>query len=220
MIARLVLLSSLLAAGAARAGDFQPLEDIRAAAVGAAVPGAAADADATATLDPELKLPRCGEPLQAHVGARSVAEVACPGPSAWRLYVPVRVTRTQPVLVLVRTIGAGQTVTADALASQSRNVAALQGGLVYDASRAVGRVAARTLVAGNPLLETDLIAPRAVRRGEAVMLVARGSGVEVHAPGKALGDAGLDERVNVENLNSRRVVQGFVRAGGEIEVAQ
>ena len=36
----------------------------------------------------------------------------------------------------------------------------------------------------------------------------------------ALGDAGQDERVSVENLSSRRVVQGTVIAGGDVLVSR
>lgn len=219
---RLLLIVVLIAAAvSASAGEFQPLDDIRSAAIAAAMPGgtSAPGVSAEATLDPELRLPLCGERLTAQVGARAVAEVSCAGPSAWRLYVPVRVTRTGSVVVLIRTVSAGQPITADMLATETRNTATLAGGLVYDTADAIGRVAARTLPAGNPLLIGDLLAPRAVRRGEAVTLVARGGGVEVHAPGKALGEAGIDERVNVENVSSHRIVQGIVRGAGEVEVA-
>ncbi len=38
--------------------------------------------------------------------------------------------------------------------------------------------------------------------------------------GKALGDAGESERVTVENLSSRRVVQGGVGPGGDVWVSR
>ena len=49
-------------------------------------------------------------------------------------------------------------------------------------------------------------------------LVSRRGGVEVRMNGKALGDAGENQRVRVENLSSRRVVQGIVAADGEVWV--
>jgi len=44
--------------------------------------------------------------------------------------------------------------------------------------------------------------------------------VEVRVAGRALGDAGEDERVAVENLSSRRVLQGRVGPGGEVLVTR
>jgi len=196
--------------------DFEPLDNIRNAAIAAVAHG---EADTLlVTLDANLQMPKCGAALQANGGQRGVSEVSCAAPTAWKLYVPVKITRSQPVVVLVRSVGAGQPITADAISTEKRDSAAIVGAAIYDPALAIGRVAQRTLVAGGPLLETDLMSPRAIRRGEAVMLVVRTGGLDVRAPGKAVGDAGLNERVNVENVGSHRIVQGIVREGGEVEV--
>jgi flagella basal body P-ring formation protein FlgA len=215
-----VLLTLILVLSCSTAfAEFEPLDNIRAAAVGAVSHGDAA-VQAQVTLDPNLQMPRCGEALQANGGQRGVSEVSCATPTAWKLYVPVKLTRSEPVVVLVRSVGAGQPITPDVIATEKRDAAAIVGAAIYDPAQAIGRVAGRTLVSGSLLLETDLMSPRAVRRGEAVMLVVHMEGVDVRAPGKAVGDAGLNERVNVENIGSHRIVQGIVRSGGEVEVAQ
>jgi flagella basal body P-ring formation protein FlgA len=213
---RTVLSLILLLTTSTSFADFEPLDNIRNAAIGAIAHG---DADALqVTLDGNLQMPKCGGALQANGGQRGVSEVSCPSPTAWKLYVPVKITRSQPVVILVRSIGAGQPITADAIATEKRDSAAIVGAAIYDPAQAIGRVAQRTLVAGGPLLDTDLMSPRAIRRGEAVMLVVKTGGLDVRAPGKAVGDAGLNERVNVENIGSHRIVQGIVRSGGEVEV--
>ncbi|MNN01963.1 flagellar basal body P-ring biosynthesis protein FlgA [compost metagenome] len=85
---------------------------------------------------------------------------------------------------------------------------------------AIGQVARRALSAGSLLSATDLVAPRIVRRGDNVALVARRGGVEVRVAGRALGDAGAGERVSVENLSSRRVMQGIAAPGGDVLVTR
>ena len=110
-----------LTACAVMAADFQPVESIRAAAIGALPAGA----DAEATLDPALRLPRCSQALIARVQGSSSVEVGCP--DGWRLFVPVRVRRSQTVLVLSRGMAPGETITADAFIPETR-----------DASRIVG----------------------------------------------------------------------------------
>ena len=92
--------------------------------------------------------------------------------------------------------------------------------VLSDPQLAVGRVARRALGAGTLLGANDLVAPRIIRRGDSVALVSRRGGVEVRVAGKALGDAGQDERVSVENLSSRRVVQGIVAASGDVVVSR
>lgn len=203
-----------LTACAVMAADFQPVESIRAAAIGALPTGA----DAEATLDPALRLPRCSQSLIARVQGSSSVEVGCP--DGWRLFVPVRVRRSQTVLVLSRGIAPGETITADAFIPETRDASRIVGAALADPAQAVGRVARRTLSAGAVLSATDLVAQRLIRRGDNVALVSRRGGVEVRVVGKALGDAGENERVTVENLSSRRVVQGVVGPGGDVWVSR
>ena len=203
-----------LTACAVMAADFQPVDTIKAAALGALPVGA----DAEATLDPALRLPRCGAALVARVQGSNSVEVGCP--DGWRLFVPVRVRRSQTVLVLSRGIAPGETITADAFVPETRDASRIVGAAVADPAQAVGRVARRTLSAGAVLSATDLVAQRLIRRGDNVALLSRRGGVEVRVVGKALGDAGENERVTVENLSSRRVVQGVVGPGGDVWVSR
>mgnify|MGYP001302855977 FL=1 len=203
-----------LTACAVMAADFQPVDTIKAAALGALPAGS----EAEATLDPALRLPRCGAALVARVQGSNSVEVACP--DGWRLFVPVRVRRSQTVLVLSRGISPGETITADAFVPETRDASRIVGAAVADPAQAVGRVARRTLSAGAVLSATDLVAQRLIRRGDNVALVSRRGGVEVRVVGKALGDAGESERVTVENLSSRRVVQGVVGPGGDVWVSR
>ena len=203
-----------LTACAVMAADFQPVDTIKAAALGALPVGA----DAEATLDPALRLPRCGAALVARVQGSNSVEVGCP--DGWRLFVPVRVRRSQTVLVLIRGIAPGETITADAFVPETRDASRIVGAAVADPAQAVGRVARRMLSAGAVLSATDLVAQRLIRRGDNVALVSRRGGVEVRVVGKALGDAGESARVTVENLSSRRVVQGVVGPGGDVWVSR
>lgn len=203
-----------LTACAVMAADFQPVDTIKAAALGALPAGS----EAEATLDPAMRLPRCGAALVARVQGSNSVEVACP--DGWRLFVPVRVRRSQTVLVLSRGIAPGETITADAFVPETRDASRIVGAAVADPAQAVGRVARRTLSAGAVLSATDLVAQRLIRRGDNVALVSRRGGVEVRVVGKALGDAGESERVTVENLSSRRVVQGVVGPGGDVWVSR
>lgn len=210
----LCLLGVLLAPAGRASQGFQPVESIRAAALAAAGGGEGTDA----TLDPALRMPRCAQPLEARMTGAGTAEVACP--AGWRLFVPVRVHRSQTVLVLSRSVASGQPITADVFTAEQRDATRIAGAAIADPSDAVGRVARRTLSAGSVLTAGDLVAPRLVRRGDTIALVSRRGGVEVRMVGRALGDAGEHERVSVENLSSRRVVQGTVDPGGDVVVSR
>lgn len=217
LTAVLTALLALPAAAPARAAEFQPVDSIKEAAIRAVVGADTEGVRAEAALDAALRLPKCAQPLEATTNAGGTAEVGCPG-AGWRLYVPVRVQRFQPVLVLTRSVTAGTPLDASLVAIEKRDVARLGAGTLADPAQAVGRVARRPLGAGSVLSPQDLSSPAAVRRGDAVTLVARSGPIEVRAAGRALGEAGIDDRVTVENLASRRIIQGVVRGNGEIEV--
>lgn len=224
MRSSLVLLVSLVLLGAlsapARASGFEPVERISAAAIAAVAPDASPQGPvrADAAVDPGLRMPACEDGLSAHVGHRGVVEVACAGPMAWRLFVPVKVTRLGEALVVARSVAAGQTITLDMLKVETRDLEGLAAGALVRPEQALGRIAARALMAGSPLMASDLKSPRLIRRGDQVTLVARRGGLEVRSLGKALGEAGEDEQISVENASSRRQVRGRVNAAGEVEV--
>lgn len=202
---------------AVAANGFQPVDSIRDAALQTVPDLGAPGVHAEAAVDTALRLPACPQPLEASGKGNGIAEVGCAA-AGWRLYVPVRVQRSQPVLVLSRPAAAGEALHEGMFSVEMRDVARLGGGALGDPSQLAGRVTRRALGAGTVLTVQDLVSPRAVRRGDAVTLVSRHGPIEVRAAGRALGEAGTDERLSVENLASRRVVQGIVREGGEVEV--
>ncbi|MGY8563052.1 flagellar basal body P-ring formation chaperone FlgA [Paracidovorax citrulli] len=212
----LTCLVGLSPAAVHAAGAWQPVDSIRAAALSTLPQGSEGDT----TLDTALRLPACGQALRAAPTGTSTVEVSCPDAGGWRLFVPVKVRRNQTVLILNRGIAAGETLGAADITTAQRDVARIAGAALADPAAAVGRVARRTLSAGSLLSANDLVAQRLIRRGDSVALVSRYAGVEVRVAGKALADAGENERVSVENLSSRKVVQGTVAASGDVFVTR
>lgn len=213
---RVLLTLCLLLPLSAWASAFQPVESIRAAALATLGAGESGEAQ----VDANLRMPACAQPLQAKATANTTVEVACPQTGGWRLFVPVKVRREQQVLVLARGVAAGEVLGAADISSVTRDTARLSGAVLLKPEAAVGRVARRALSAGSLLSATDLVAPRTVRRGDNVALVSRRGGVEVRMAGRALGDAGEGERVSVENLSSRRVMQGTATPDGDVLVSR
>lgn len=213
---RLIPIIALLAALPAGAADFQSIDSIRAAALSAIGP----DAQAEATLDASMRMPQCQRPLQAQPTGTTTVEVSCPSEAGWRLFVPVKVRRFQNVVILARGLPAGASVTAADIVSERRDAARIVGAPLTDPAGALGQVVRRTLPAGSILSSTDLLSQRLIRRGDNVALVSRAGGLEVRMSGRALGNAGENERVSVENLTSHRIVQGTVSQDGDVLVTR
>jgi flagella basal body P-ring formation protein FlgA len=210
VLAALVLLSP---PGTAAQTAFQDPASIRAAALAALGEDAAA---AQATVDPALRMPACTTALQGLPVSATSVEVGCEG--SWRLFVPVRVQRVVPVVVLAVPVAAGQTLGPEHLRVEQRDASRLAGTALRDPAQAVGQVLRRSARAGMPLAASDRTTATLIRRGDQVTLLARAGGVEVRMAGRAMGQAGAGQRLSAENLSSRRVVQGVLGADGVLVV--
>jgi flagella basal body P-ring formation protein FlgA len=175
-------------------------------------------------LDPRLQLADCTQPLEAFLppGGRASGNttvgVRCPGAQPWTLYVPVRVAVTGPVVVVTRPLARGALIGDADLQVVERDLAQLPFGHLQDPARVAGMQLLRPVSAGTALTPGMLEAPRLIRRGQQVTLLATAGSVEVRMSGTALGDGAEGERVRVRNLNSKRVIEGVVTAAGQIQV--
>lgn len=220
----LFLLLLWLASGAVRAGESEPLENIRDAATGyvSARLGGGAQLSA-APLDRRVNLPACGDKLQASGAAPNpgnawTVAVHCAAPTVWTLYVPVRASQRRMVVVVKRSLAPGLPVPADALALQEQDSANLPNGFIARIEDAAGKLLRRPVAPGEPLPPNALDAPASIRRGQEIVLMSQSGGFVVRASGKALSDGASGERIKAENLDTRRVVEGVVREDGVLEI--
>ncbi|HWU68784.1 MAG TPA: flagellar basal body P-ring formation chaperone FlgA [Stenotrophobium sp.] len=221
----LLFLAACAAPVLAQAAGWEPADRIREIASNFARTQSGPDVQVHAgALDQRLRLPACAQAPQAFVapgssgrGAMSVG-VRCESPVAWTLYVPVRISQSLPVLVLTRSLARGETITADAIAPQTRDASTLPFGYITDPDQVIGAVLQRPLAIGTVLSPEMVRSARIVHRGQQVTLVGRVGGLEVRATGTALADAGRGERVQVRNSHSQRTVEGVVSGAGTVEV--
>jgi flagella basal body P-ring formation protein FlgA len=208
----------------AQAQDFESAEHIGAVAQAYVASQAGAGVQTfPPKLDPRLRLPACGQALQASASAanaRSAWSVAvhCGAPEPWTLYVSIRVADRRSVVVLKRALAPGMPVKADDLALEERDVTSLPYGYVERTADVIGKTLRRPVMVGTPVAPDAVAAPVTVHRGQDVTLISRAGGFEVRAGGRALADAANGERVRAENQDSHRIVEGVVLDGATIEI--
>ena len=81
-----------------------------------------------------------------------------------------------------------------------------------------GLTAGRPISGGAFLTNQQLVAAKAVQRGQSVTLVADLGGMSVRMAGKALSDGFINQRVRVENLSSGKIVEGIARSEQVVEI--
>jgi len=179
----------------------------------------------TATdLDARLRLAACGVPLDTNTAmprgsqTRVLVRVACKSPAIWSVNVSVDIRREATLLVLRRAIARGETIGAGDVSVQTRTLAGLASPFVSQVAELSGRVTRRPLPAGTAVTAESLTAALLIRRGQSVTLAAVSAGIEVRAPGLAMGDAAANQRVRVQNLNSLKIVEGVADTDSVVRV--
>jgi flagella basal body P-ring formation protein FlgA len=175
-------------------------------------------------IPPHVQLPQCAGAVKSSVGPaphmndRVLVELRCQGAAAWHLYVPVRIVGTAVVVVAARAIVAGTVLTASDVRVEQHNMTELPPGYLDDPAIAVGRTAARPISGGAVLSNQQLVASKAVLRGQTVTLVADAGGLKVRMAGRALTDGMVNQRIRVQNLSSGKIVEGIARSEQVVEI--
>jgi flagellar basal body P-ring formation protein FlgA len=218
------LLASVCAVAHAQTQSLESIQSAAEKSVAALLPQIKGRYFVTASrLDPRLRLAQCAEPLDAApangtiTSARTTIGVRCTAP-AWAIYVPVTVEIEAPVLVLRRALPRRSPVEASDVELQTRRLSGAEAGFISDTGNLKGRRLRRAMPAGSPLT-ADVLAPAVlVRRGQQVTLLASNGPFEIRAQGEALSDGSEKERIRVQNVNSRKIVEGVVENSSTVRV--
>ncbi len=176
------------------------------------------------TLDNRLKLNRCDQPLQAFLppGARMYGKttvgVRCEGNRPWKIFVPAKLAVFENVVVVSRPIVRGETLGATDLKLVSKEVSPASQTYMRDIQHAVGYIAKRSIPAGRILTAQMVQAPRLIKAGQEVILLATTPQLEVRMKGKALSDGSRGDIIQVRNVRSKRIIEGVVTDIGTVRV--
>ncbi len=218
-----------LAARTSLAREYQDPQSIKQTIREFVLHQTAADSDnievSIGTIDPRLRLQRCDQSLEAykapggHMLGNTSIGVSCNGISPWKLYVPVKISVYEKVLVAKRYLRRGSQISADDVALSRRDLSTLNRGYIIEPQQAVGLIPKQPILAEDVIRPSMIEAQKLVRRGENVIILAKNKGFEVRMKGKALGDGISGQIIQVQNLASQRVIQGEVISRGVVSVA-
>jgi flagella basal body P-ring formation protein FlgA len=174
-------------------------------------------------IDPRTALAACPSPeafLQpgARAWGKTTVGVRCTAPSNWTLFVQAQVNVKADYVAAALPLAQGQPIEQGQLVLVKGDIAAMPNGIITDMAQAIGRTPTVSLAAGTPLRLDGLRSKPVVQQGQAVRLVSNGSGFSVSGEGKAIGNAGEGQVVQVRT-SSGSVISGMAKAGGMVEVA-
>lgn len=175
-------------------------------------------------LDSRLKLAACDVPLEGFLppGGRlpgtTTVGVRCSGSKPWTIYMPAMVKVIRQVVVAKHPVLRGTPIGKDDVALEEREIGGNIDSYIFDTAHVLGKIAKRPMSAATVLTTNMLAAPLLVRRGQQIIILAEGSGIEVRMPGTALMDGTEGQWVRVQSTHSKRTVEGLVIEPGIIKV--
>lgn len=180
-----------------------------------------ADARFELTVVPPRVAPACTGPVEVDTldtrqPSRMRFAVRCPGAGSSRQEYIVRARISAPVVVLAAPVAANELLTDAHVTVGQRDITSIADP-VTDPLAAVGQTSRRSLRAGDVLRNNSLSAPVLVKRGDAVVMIARIEGIEVSTAGEALDSGPRGATVRVRNSASGQTVRMRVTAPGTVE---
>lgn len=142
--------------------------------------------------------------------------VRCPGPGTSRQEYIVRARIWAEVAVLAAPVAANEVLTDAHVTVGQRDITSIADPVIHPVD-AVGQTSRRLLRAGDVLRNNSLSAPVLVKRGDAVVMIARIEGIEVSTAGEALDSGARGATVRVRNSASGQTVRMRVTAPGTVE---
>jgi flagella basal body P-ring formation protein FlgA len=180
-----------------------------------------AEAQFTVNVATPRAAPPCARPVNieavdTRTPARMRFAVLCPGTGGWRYEYVLRGAVSALVAVTAAPVAAGQMLAPDNVTLERRDVSTVTDS-ISSLETASGQAARRSLRAGELLRQAQLSAPLLVKRGEAVLMVARHEHAEISTSGEALDAGAAGALVRVRNLANGRVVRMRVTGAGTVE---
>ena len=175
-------------------------------------------------IEAHLQQEKCSRPIRPlvaspqHMKDRVVIELRCQDLKPWHIYVPVRIVGTSTVAVAAHAIVAGTLIKETDVRTEQHDISELPLGFLDDPSIAIGLTASRPIAGGAYLTNQQLVAAKAVQRGQSVTLIADAGGMSVRMAGRALSDGLMNQRVRVQNLSSGKIVEGIARSEQTVEI--
>lgn len=140
--------------------------------------------------------------------------VECPDDD-WRIYVPVRLTRTGPQVVLTTALSRGQLISSQDVTVSMVDLQRFRRQGFSSIDAVVGAKTKKNLRAGEVIEQRDICV---VCRNETVTIKATNLGMTITTKGVALTDGSHGEQIRVKNSKSNRIIEGRVTGISEVTV--
>lgn len=173
-----------------------------------------------ANIDPRIKATDCPEPLETSASSTSSTRsninvlVECLADN-WKVYVPIRISASVPMIVSTRQLGRGEIISASDVTTSMIELQRFRKDGFTNFEQVVGAKLKRNVRLGDVVERNDVCV---VCRNEKVTIRAVKGGMTITTQGTALQDGSSGDQVRVKNDKSQRIIEGIVTGIAEITI--
>jgi len=174
-------------------------------------------------LDNRLKLAHCEEDLQFslpthnHFAQRVTVNVRCnASPKPWQIYVPVIIESYKPVLIATKLLSPNEYITPQDISLQPVNILTLDRSYFDNPKLLVGKVVKQTIRAGSVIHPNQVSNAKLIKKGQLVNILSKNPNFVIRMQGRSLQDGSLNQRIQVENLSSKRIIDAYALNANEV----
>lgn len=177
-------------------------------------------------LDKRLNLKKCNGkisysiPNYSEIGQRTIVKLSCNDKNSWKLHLPVKIKVLNDVLVSSKLISKDSLINSKDLSIQKMDTLNLTNGyfLAKHKNEIIGKIAKFQMRAGKVISPRNIASKKIIKRGDKINIKYNSTLINVKTKGIALRDAGLNEKISVKNIKSKKILEGIVTAKDEIFV--
>ena len=175
-------------------------------------------------LDPRIRFRECSEALQVrssmnrNISSHWTVNVRCDAPLAWNIYIPVKTTLLQKMLVSRTTITRGEIITQDKLKLTERVITNQNQKYFSDLKDVVGRQARRSIRPDRVINSSMLQEAYLVHKKEPVLIYAQNQKIRISVKGTALKNGKYNDIIRVRNNSSKKIIDAVVVDRGVVAI--
>jgi flagella basal body P-ring formation protein FlgA len=134
------------------------------------------------------------------------------------LATPIFAQDLPQVPVAARTLERGAIISANDIDRADITVLGSRQTAITDTRDLVGKQLRRSVRQGQPFIGIDVKEADLVRKGDTVSMIVRNGNLAIATAGRALEDGAQDQVIKVQNIASRKIVEGRVSSAGTITI--
>ncbi len=157
--------------------------------------------------------------LNTAPGGRFEARISLSGDTAGDSWmVTGTMMETREIAVLATDTDRGEALQKRDLTLVKRRVGTLPNDVIASADDLVGMVPRRLIRAGEPIRTSDLAKPILVEKNQVVSVIYAAPGISLSMRARAQANGSKGETIRVQNLSSKRVIEGVVTGPAQITI--